>query len=263
MVLAWYTIAMNDIDYIESLLKDYRPSEASIDIVKTTPLLFLVGISGAGKGTIKQCLLETGDYTKFVSHTTRSPRENNGVMEQNGVEYYFISVDTAIDMIKNGEYIEVKYYSGNVYGTTAEELARAKDSGKIALNDIEIQGIGEYLNISSSIKVIFIVPPSYKIWLERLAARYDGNINSYDLQLRLETAKHELETALNDARISFIINDDLDIAVQDVEKIVKHGSHDDGPARLTAQKIFSHLSSEDRDSETKDILDALSERAKV
>lgn len=251
---------MND---IESLLKGYQPSQASIDIVKTTPLLLLVGISGAGKGTIRKFLLETGEYTDFVSHTTRSPRENNGVMEQDGVEYHFISIDTAVDMIKNGEFIEVKYYSGNIYGTTAAELVRAKDSGKIALNDIEIQGIGEYLDISPSVKVIFIVPPSYEVWLERLVKRYDGSVDGNDLQLRLETAKHELETALHDKRISFIINDALDSAVQDVENIVKHGSHDDSPARATATELLRQLSSEDCDSATNDILEILSERAKM
>lgn len=254
-------VRMNDIAYIESLLKSYHPSQNTVDIVKSTPLVLLVGISGAGKGTIRKKLLETGDYIDFISHTTRMPRENNGIMEQNGVEYHFISTHTALDMLKDGEFIEVKYYSGNIYGTTTAELIRARSSGKIALNDIEIQGIGEYLDLAPSVKAIFIVPPSHEVWLKRLLARYDEDIDNNDLELRLETAKRELETALNDKRFSFIINDDLNAAVKDVENIVKHGLHDDSQARSVATGILEYLRAENRKNITAEIISTLSKKA--
>lgn len=242
---------------LETLLSNYEPSQATIDIVRDTPLVLLVGISGAGKGTIREELLKTGDYVNFVSHTTRKPRENNGVMEQDGREYHFISIDQAVEMLKNGEFIEAKYYSGNIYGTTAAELVRAKESGKIALNDVEIQGIGEYLDIAPSTNAIFIVPPTHEVWLERLTARYDGEINSKDLLLRLETAKRELEVALNDRRFAFIINDDLATAVQDVDRIAKESGHDDSIAREAAHAILAFLSAENRDHLLQSILSTL------
>lgn len=248
---------MNDMHVVESLLQNYQPSPETIDIVRTTPIVLLVGISGAGKGTIRKKLFESGDYINFISHTTRSPRENNGVMEQNGVEYYFISIETAIDMLRRGDFIEAKSYSGNVYGTTTTELQKAKASGKIALNDVEIQGVAEYLKIAPSVKVIFIVPPSHEAWLARLVARYEGEINHDDLNRRLETAKQELQVALADTRFSFIINDDLEQAVQDVENIVKHGSHDDSKARAVATQILTYLSSENRADITNEIIASL------
>jgi guanylate kinase len=248
---------MNDMHVVESLLQNYQPSPETIDIVRTTPIVLLVGISGAGKGTIRKKLFESGDYINFISHTTRSPRENNGVMEQNGVEYYFISIETAIDMLQRGDFIEAKSYSGNVYGTTTTELQKAKASGKIALNDVEIQGVAEYLKIAPSVKVIFIVPPSHEAWLARLVARYEGEINHDDLNRRLETAKQELQVALADTRFSFIINDDLEQAVQDVENIVKHGSHDDSKARAVATQILAYLSSENRADITNEIIASL------
>lgn len=226
---------------LDDLLKNYHPNEKIIEAVKTTPLVLLVGISGAGKGTIRERLFASGEYTNFVSHTTRSPRENNGIMEQDGVEYHFVSIDKAIDMVKNGEFIEVKHYSGNIYGTTVAELLKAKQSGRIALNDVEIQGIGEYLALSDSVKAIFIVPPSYEVWMERLLKRYEGHIDEDDFKKRLATAKNELETTLSNKKCSFIINDDLDTAVQDVENIVKHGSHDDSAARKVAAEILDKI----------------------
>ena len=242
---------MNDKTHtIESLLENYQPSQATIDIVRSTTIALLAGISGAGKGAIQEKLMETGDYIKFVSHTTRQPRENNGVMERDGVEYHFISLDTAAAMLQNGEFIEAKYYSGNIYGTTTVELQKAKESGKIALNDIEIQGISEYLTIAPSVKVIFILPPNHNVWLERLIARYEGEVDMDALRARLDTAKRELETVLGDSRFSFVINDDLGVAVQDTENAIKHGTHDDTNARAIAQEILDYLSSDDRDAVT-------------
>lgn len=245
---------MNDKTQIESILENYAPSQETIAIVSSTPIALLAGISGAGKGTIREKLLETGDYINFVSHTTRQPRENNGVMERDGVEYHFISIDRAIDMLKNGEFIEAKYYSNNVYGTTTMELMRAKESGKIALNDIEIQGIDEYLGIAPSTKVIFIVPPNHTVWLERLIARYEGVVDLATLQPRLETARKELASTLSDTRFSFVVNDDLGVAVRDTENAIKHGTHDDSGARTVAQEILDYLSSDDRDGITNGII---------
>lgn len=42
---------------IESLVSDYQISEEGIRVVDTTKILLLVGISGAGKDTIKRNLL--------------------------------------------------------------------------------------------------------------------------------------------------------------------------------------------------------------
>ena len=226
---------------IDSLLKNYHPNQSAVELVKTTPIALIVGISGSGKGTIRQRLFETGNYTNFISHTTRAPRENNGVLEKNGVEYYFVSIEKAVEMLKAGEFIEAKHYSGNIYGTTISELLRAKESGKIALNDIEVQGINEYLSISSELRVVFIVPPSYEIWINRLTSRYEGKIDQHDFNHRLETARLELETAINNQYFIFIINDDLETAVHDARNAIERGAIDDSHARDVAKDILSKI----------------------
>src|SRR3546814_15708378 len=131
------------LEHISGLLKTYTPSEETKQLVHETPVALLVGISGAGKDTIKHRLLETGKYHHIISHTTRQPRENKGVMEQDGVEYHFISLDDAQRMVDTGEYIEGNLYSGNVYGNSVSEIKKAKQEGRIAITDIDVNDRSE------------------------------------------------------------------------------------------------------------------------
>src|SRR5712691_7859904 len=99
---------------LQELVDHYKVPSQVVTLVKNTPIVLLVGVSGAGKDTIKHHLLATGKYHHIVSHTTRKPRENGGVMEQDGVEYHFIDQARAIQMLKDGEFVEAKIYSGNM-----------------------------------------------------------------------------------------------------------------------------------------------------
>src|ERR1017187_10625242 len=99
-------------------LAAYKPAPATAKLVKSTPILLLVGPTGAGKDSLKDKLLATGQYHHIVSHTTRPPRINHGVVEQDGREYHFIDQATAEKMLDNKALIEAKIYSGNLYGTS-------------------------------------------------------------------------------------------------------------------------------------------------
>lgn len=208
------------IQAIRTLLASYQPSEETKELIKSTPVTLLVGVSGAGKDTIKHRLLETGKYHEFISHTTRTPRVNHGVLEQDGVEYHFISLEESKRMLESGEYIEAKMYGDKVYGTSVAELERASSEGKIALNDIEVQGVAEYKAISKDVRAMFIVPPTYEEWRRRLMHRYGAEgADPADLEKRTQIAIEELEHALEVDYYHFIINDGLDRAVHVIDEI--------------------------------------------
>lgn len=216
------TNAPNKQALLETMTSGYSPSDETVGVVRETPIALLVGVSGAGKGTIKQALLDTGNYHAMVSHTTRQPRVNNGVAEVDGVEYHFIDLSTAEAKIKAGEFVEVKPYSGNLYGTSIDDIADAKAQGKIALNDIEVQGVAEYLGISDNVTPVFILPPSVAVWQQRTLGRGETD----GLMARIATAPTELQTALEEPRYHFVINDDLDETVAYVRQIIESGEVD-------------------------------------
>ena len=207
--------------------------------------MLLVGVSGAGKDTIKHQLLATGKYHHIVSHTTRAPRENGGVMERDGVEYHFVSEHEAVQMVRERAFVEVKQYSGHVYGTSVAEIQSAHDDGKIATTDIEVQGVAEYEAIAPGVITVFILPPNYAEWQRRLYARYGAHqADPADIAKRMATAISELEEALSKPYYHFVVNEDLDETVRVVNSIAHH--HDkftivDRSFRVWAERLLEEL----------------------
>jgi len=232
---------------LEQLTKGYEPTPETIDLVQNSHITLLVGISGAGKDTIKHKLLEREGYRDIVSHTTRLPRKNNGIMEIDGEDYHFITNDAAADMIREKAFIEAKYVHDTVYGTSANEVRLAHDLGKIAVTDIDVQGVDEYKDLSRDVVAIFILPPSYAVWRERLQKRYETNEEfEKEWPKRRESAIMELEKALFVPYYHFIINDDLDRSVRVVDEIAHQGdlfNRKDDEARLLARDILDEIRS--------------------
>ncbi len=225
-------------------LNSYKPPKSATTLIGNTEVVFFVGVTGAGKDTIMKRLLKCPDYHLIVSHTTRSPRVNHGILETNGVDYHFIDFETAENMLDNGGYIEAKVFSNNIYGTSLAEIQMAHDEGKIALADIEVQGVAEYYAISKNITPIFIIPPDFDTWHERLNKRHHGNqIDSDEMILRMKTAETELQEALTKTYFEYVINDDLEDAIKIADSIAhghksKSKNHE---AKIIAEKLLKDL----------------------
>lgn len=229
---------------LQQMLRNYRPSQATVNLVKQTPILLLVGPTGAGKDSLKDQLLTTGQYHHIVSHTTRPPRINHGVIEQDGREYYFIDKVTAERMLDDQRFIEAKIYSGNLYGTSVAEIQAAHDEGKIAMTDLEVQGVAEYKALDPGVMAVFLLPPDFATWQARLQRRYGDVVDAADAHLRLQTALNELEQLLTTDHYIAIINDDLDTAFNHVQALVSsqaHSAPDEPTARAVAKQLASDI----------------------
>lgn len=229
------------------IIDSYSPTEHAKYIVRSTPIVLLAGISGAGKNTVKQELLNTGDFMDVISHTTRKPRTNDGRAEKDGVDYYFVDDKAMIEMAENHEFVEIKQvHGGTMYGTSVASLENIYNEHKIAVTDIDIQGVKEYKNIAHEVMAVFLVPPSYEEWVERFRNRYDGDVDrfSQDWPRRFGTAIIELETVLTTPYYHFIINDDIDRVVAAIRKIAKKGDQfhrRDDEVRLEVRDLLNDL----------------------
>lgn len=230
---------------IQTLVNEYQPSDDTKKLVCETPIVLLVGVTGAGKDTIKHKLLEKGDYHHIVTHTTRLPRENNGVMEQSGVEYHFVSLSDATLMLKSRAYVEAKLVHGTIYGTSVSEIKTAHDNKKVAITDVDVQGVAEFKSISDNVIAIFIVPPSYEEWQSRLLARYGyAGASPEDVDRRMKSAVQELEHALQMPYYHFIVNDDLERTVEKANTIAHSGdtfNEKDEAARDRAAELLAEI----------------------
>jgi guanylate kinase len=236
-------------------LATYQPSLATAKLIKSTPVLLLVGPTGAGKDSLKDKLLKTGDYHHIISHTTRPPRINHGILEQDGQEYHFINMATAERMIDERTLVEAKIYSGNLYGTSVAEIQAAHDEGKIAMTDIEVQGVAEYKTLDPGVVAVFLLPPDFKTWQDRLRKRYGDVVDATDSRQRLQTALEEIEQLLNTNYYTALINNDLDKTFEKIQAIANSKDHDPGDdtaARTLAKRLASDIQAhlDDADEET-------------
>lgn len=225
---------------LEVDIHHYRMSDEARTILGETSLLLFSGVVCAGKNTvINEIAKNTDRYHEIVSHTTRAPRTNHGVMEEDGRDYYFISPDEAQRKVNDQEFIETKFVHGNVYGTSVEELRKARDSMRVAIGDVDVRGLVEYLDVKPDTHAVFLLPPSVDTWLARFEKRY-GNVADHqeELMKRLRTAYDEIKHVEADERFVLIINDDLGTTLERVEGVL------DGSVTRTsdyASAVTDHL----------------------
>jgi guanylate kinase len=181
-------------------------------------MVLLIGPTAAGRNTLINILTSTGRYHYLVSDTTRKPRHNNGVAEQNGVEYWFKTEEEFLEGLKNGEYLEAAIiHNQQVSGMSIRELDRAKSAGIIAIDEIEPDGASHIQMYDESPLFIFLLPPSFDVWMERLRGR--GDMPEDELRRRLESAREEITEALQADFYQFVINNEIHEAAVAVDEL--------------------------------------------
>lgn len=177
--------------------------------------LFIVSApSGAGKTTLCDAVKHRfGDLAYSISFTTRSPRPG----ETDGKDYYFIGRDAFEKGIAEGRWAEWANVHGNLYGTSAEWIARTLAQGKDILMDIDVQGTRQLLQRFPDAVTIFITPPSMEVLEERLRRR--GGDDEETIAIRLDNAKAEMEQ--KDLYRHVLVNDDLKRAKQTFISIIE------------------------------------------
>ena len=146
-------------------------------------------------------------------------------------------------MLENNEFVEAKLVHGTIYGSSIKAMQDALKKG-IAVTDVDVQGVDEYKNISSSVKAVFVLPPSYEEWISRLKNRYETKETYlHDWPKRRESAIKEINMALKSPHYYFIVNENLDEAVKEIKKYSERSDYiyNDEPARTVAHNILKKL----------------------
>lgn len=186
--------------------------------MKRGHLIIFSAPSGSGKSTIVQWLMKEHPELNLyfsISCTSRPPRG----MEQNGVEYFFISPEEFKKRIERGEFLEYEeVYENRFYGTLKQQVENQLEAGQNVVFDVDVKGgvnIKRYFGEKAL--SIFIQPPSVEELRRRLENRATDSKEA--IETRLAKAAYELTFANKFDRV--VVNDDLLTAQQETLSLLK------------------------------------------
>jgi guanylate kinase len=172
--------------------------------------------SGAGKSSLIQALLKTMpsyDTRVSISHTTRQPRPG----ENHAEHYFFTTVDDFERLIGQDAFLEHAEVFGNYYGTSRELIETMLGQGIDVFLDIDWQGARQVKSKMPTARSVFILPPS----LEELTRRLQNRGQDSEEVIKGRMAKAVAEMSHYNEYDYLIINDDFDIALQDLKTIIR------------------------------------------
>lgn len=228
------------LDRFNLVLTDYHISKDSEKTLARTELILMVGASSAGRNTVIRELLRTGDYFFIVSDTTRKPRLNDGVLERDGVEYWFRNEKDVLEDLLAGKFLEAEVlHKQQVSGISIRELSKAHDALKIAITDVDMGGVHNIVAAKPDTIAIMMLPPSFEVWQSRMSAR--GEMAPEEQRRRIETAVEVFKAGLTHEYFTFIISEDVQESVKEIQHIAKtrHAYADSQKkARLVLQELL-------------------------
>ncbi len=175
-------------------------------------LIIISGPSGSGKTTICKQLVKNPRVNRSVSFTTREPRDS----EKEGVDYCFVKKSEFEKLVEKGKFIEYADYCGSLYGTPIEPIKEAIHNGKTFILAIDVRGTLKIMEKIQEVTSIFIMTPDDDTLKQRLRMRLTDS--EVEISRRFKHAKEEME--YSKYYDYCVINDKLDDAVKEIEKIL-------------------------------------------
>ena len=176
-------------------------------------LFVISGPSGAGKGTICKKLLKAVDISLSTSMTTRSPRPG----EVDGKDYYFVTVEEFEEKIKNDGMLEYARVFDNIYGTPKDMVIKQLEKGRDIILEIDVQGgLQVKKKMPEQAVLVFVLPPDLATLRQRIVNR--GTETEDVIYKRFSEALIEIK--LIGEYDYFLVNDELDDAVYDLQAII-------------------------------------------
>lgn len=179
-----------------------------------TRMIIVAAPSGAGKSSfVERVVVHEPRLKDIITYTTRSMRAN----ESEGHPYHFIQHADFQQKVDSGYFVEWAKVHSNFYGTSFESIESAWKEGRVAIMDIDVQGVQTFKSKFPDAKTIFILPPNLEELRRRVIKRDGGE--PPDLEIRMKNAQIEIQKA---HEFDFqIINDDFDEAFGNFRQIIE------------------------------------------
>ena len=180
-------------------------------------LIIISSPSGAGKSTLCDMVLKNDKNIKLsISATTRPKR----LKEIDGQDYYFLSKEKFLQMVKDDQFIEHANVFDNDYGTPKKMVEEELQNGHEVIFDIDWQGARQikekFKSDPNLIVSIFILPPS----LQELERRLKNRAQDDDETVKKRMIKAQDEISHFNEYEHVLINDNLQETYQKIVAII-------------------------------------------
>lgn len=214
---------------LDQLVINYRPNPEALRQQGRVALLMTVGASNSGKST----LMRASGILRVIGDCSRPARPG----EQDGVDYYFRTLDEMVQDVKSGKYAQIAIGpAGDLKGTRASNYP-AEGMATFAVVPSGVQTFRE-LPFERT-ETAIIVPESYDVWMERAAARkQDKGEGAIDYRQFASW----FEFALQDSEAQFVLNDTVEAGTARLLQVAAGEKPDDADqARRVAEEILERL----------------------
>lgn len=176
-------------------------------------LLVVSGYSGVGKGTVIALLMKQHpEYVFSVSATTRAARPG----EVDGREYFFLTHETFQEWLAEGRFLEHTTYLDRSYGTPRDYVESKRNEGNHVILDIEVEGALNVKKACPDAVLVYIIPPSAQLLVERLTGR--GTETEEQVRGRLNKAIEE--TAVIPSYDHVVVNREVQETADEIDALV-------------------------------------------
>lgn len=216
-------------------VREYKAPSAVNTVFGDVEPYILCGVTAAGKNVLERYLVVHGPFEKVVTHTTREPRQG----EVDGKDYWFVSNEQMLKLVEQRAFIEMELIHEYCYGVSVEAVQKVVLSGKHPTVNVDVNGAAALTKIISGVRPIFLIPPSFDVWMQRLGAR--NRISDGERERRMHSAKTELETALDNPSFIILANDDVSRTGRAVIDGFSSNEMLQRPQRLAAQELLEYI----------------------
>lgn len=210
------------------ILATYQPSLQVKQQLSQVDLIATVGPTLVGKTT----LMEASGLPYVPSDVTRPMRDG----EVNGHVYNFREdYEVLLQELRSGEFVQFVLNFGEFYGTKASSYPKSGPATAAIIAKV-IPAFRTYG--FRKVVPVMIVPPSFAAWQERAVGEERNHFMD-----RLGEAKQSFEMALADSEYVYVVNDDLERAVNYFKAIANNrlDEAEQQRGRVVTQTILNDL----------------------
>jgi guanylate kinase len=107
--------------------------------------------------------------------------------------------------------------------------------------EIDVQGALELTEAVPGLRPLFILPPSYDVWMQRLSSR--GFITDAEKERRLRSATMEIQTALDHPAFILTVNHEVELTAAEIMHGLDMSEQAQASHRQLAEELLSIIKS--------------------